>query len=152
MLNNLQNPLALIGRIMLAVLFVTSGFSKIVGFSGTVGYIASKGLPMASLGAVIAIVVEFGGGLALLFGFKTRWVALVMAIFTLAAGVLFHNFWAVPADQVMNTTIHFWKNISIAGGMLMVAAFGAGSISIDAKAGSRAPAQVSGLSAQTKAF
>jgi putative oxidoreductase len=133
MLNNFQNPLALIGRIMLALLFITSGFGKITGFDGTVGYIASHGLPLASVGAVIAIICEFFGGIALILGYKTRWVGLVMAIFTVAAGIFFHNYWAVPADQVANMTIHFWKNISIAGGLLMVAAFGAGSISLDAK-------------------
>jgi putative oxidoreductase len=133
MLNQLQNPLALVGRILLALLFITSGFGKITGFDGTVGYIASKGLPFAALGAVIAIVVEVGGGLAVLFGFFTRPVALVMAIFTLAAAVFFHNYWGVPADQVMNMKIHFWKNISIAGGFLMLSAFGPGAFSVDAK-------------------
>jgi putative oxidoreductase len=133
MLTNLQNPLALIARILLALLFIQSGFGKITGFDGTVGYIASAGLPLASLGAVIAIVCEFFGGIALIVGYKTRWVGLVMAIFTVAAGLFFHKYWAVPADQVMNTWIHFWKNISIAGGLLMVAAFGAGSISLDGK-------------------
>jgi putative oxidoreductase len=135
MLNNLQNPLALLGRILLSVLFITAGFHKITGFDGTVGYIASKGLPLAPLGAVIAIVCEFGGGLAVLVGFCTRWVALVMAVFTLAAAVFFHNYWALPADQVQNMFIHFWKNVSIAGGFLMLAAFGPGSISVDAKRG-----------------
>jgi putative oxidoreductase len=133
MLNNLQNPLALLGRILLAILFVTSGFGKITGFEGTVGYIASHGLPLATLGAIIAILCEFVGGIALILGFMTRWVALIMAVFTIAAGIFFHNFWAVPADQVMNMTIHFWKNVSIAGGLLMVAAFGPGAFSIDAK-------------------
>ena len=133
MLDNLQNPLALLGRILLAALFITSGFHKITGFEATVGYIASKGLPLASLGAVIAIVVEFFGGIAVLVGFQTRWVALVMAIFTLAAGIFFHNFWSVPADQVQNMFIHFWKNVSIAGGFLMLAAFGPGTISLDAR-------------------
>ena len=133
MFGNLQNPLALIGRILLAILFITSGFGKIAGFEGTAGYIASKGLPMASVVAALTIVVELGGGLALLFGFFTRWAALALAVFTVLAGLIFHAYWAVPADQVMNMTIHFWKNISIAGGMLMVAAFGPGSISVDAR-------------------
>jgi putative oxidoreductase len=133
MLNQLQNPLALVGRILLALLFITSGFGKITGFEGTVGYIASKGLPLAALGAVIAVVVEFGGGLAVLFGFFTRPVALVMAVFTVAAAVFFHNYWGVPADQVMNMKIHFWKNVSIAGGFLLLAAFGPGAYSVDAK-------------------
>lgn len=133
MLNNLQNPLALLGRILLSLLFIMSGWHKITGFDSTVGYIASKGLPLASLGAVIAIVVEFFGGLAVLVGFHTRWVALVMAIFTIVAGIFFHNYWALPPDQVQAMFIHFWKNVSIAGGYLMLAAYGPGSISIDAK-------------------
>jgi putative oxidoreductase len=128
-----QDPLALLARILLSVLFITSGFGKIGGFDGTVGYIASKGLPLASLGAVIAIVVELGGGLAVLAGFCTRWVAPVMAIFTVAAAIFFHAYWSVPADQVMNMHIHFWKNISIAGGFLLLAAFGPGAYSVDAR-------------------
>lgn len=133
LLNNYQNPLALVGRLLLAILFVTSGFSKISGFEGTVGYITAHGLPLPAFAAVVAIVIELGGGLALVFGFVTRWAALTMAVFTVAAAVFFHNFWAVPADQVMNTTIHFWKNVSITGGLLMVVAFGPGSISLDAR-------------------
>jgi len=135
MLNNLQNPLALVGRILLALIFITAGFGKITGFDGTVGYIASKGVPMASLAALLAIVVELGGGLAVAVGFMTRWAALALAVFSLLAGFIFHAYWAVPADQVMNTQIHFWKNVSIAGGFLVLAAFGAGAISIDAKRG-----------------
>lgn len=133
MLNNLQNPLALLGRIMLAILFITSGFGKIGGFEGTAGYIASKGLPMASVVAALTIVIELGGGLAILFGFFTRWVALALAVFTVLAGLIFHAYWAVPPEQVMNVQIHFWKNISIAGGFLILAAFGPGGISLDAK-------------------
>ena len=135
MLTTLQNPLALIGRILLAMIFITSGFGKITGFDGTVGYIASKGLPMGAVVAVIAIVVELGGGLAVAFGFMTRWAALALAVFSVLAGLIFHNFWGVPADQVMMQQINFWKNISIAGGFLVLAAFGPGAISIDAKRG-----------------
>jgi len=130
-----QNTVALAGRILLALIFVISGFGKIGGFEGTVGYIASKGLPFAALGAVIAIVVEFLGGIALILGLYTRWVALAMALFTLAAAVFFHNFWAVPAEQMMNQNIHFMKNISIIGGLLTVFAFGAGAFSLDARRG-----------------
>lgn len=135
MLNNLQKPLALVGRILLALIFITSGFSKIGGFDGTVGYIASKGLPMAALAAVLAIVIELGGGLAVAVGFMTRWAALALAVFSVVAGFIFHNYWGVPAEQVMAQQINFWKNISIAGGFLVLAAFGAGAISIDAKRG-----------------
>jgi len=132
MFNSLQNPLALIGRILLALIFITSGFGKIAGFAGTAGYIASKGLPLASVVAALTIVVELGGGLAILFGFATRWAALALAVFSVLAGVIFHNYWAVPADQVMMQQINFWKNIAIAGGFLMVAAYGPGAISVDA--------------------
>lgn len=133
MFQQFQNPLALAARILMALLFLLSGFGKITGFAGTAGYIASKGLPLPELGAVIAIVVEFGGALALIAGFQTRWVALVMAVFTVIAGVLFHNYWAMPADQVMINQIMFLKNLSIAGGLLMMSAYGAGSLSLDAK-------------------
>ena len=124
---------ALVGRILLAVMFITSGFGKITGFENTVGYIASKGLPLPQLGAIIAIVVEFGCGILLLIGYKARWAALALAIFTLAAGVLFHNYWAAEAAQKMGQQINFWKNVSITGGMLMVFAFGPGRYSVDRK-------------------
>ncbi|MES2228263.1 MAG: DoxX family protein [Pseudomonadota bacterium] len=133
MFNRLQNPLALIGRVMLALIFITSGFSKIGGFEGTAGYIASRGLPLASVVATLTILVELGGGLAVAFGFLTRWAALALAIFSVLAGLIFHAYWAVPADQVMSMQINFWKNISIAGGFLVLAAFGPGAISVDAK-------------------
>ena len=100
------------------------------------GYIASKGLPMASIAAVIAIVIELGGGLAVVFGFLTRWAALALAVFSVVAAFIFHAYWGVPAEQVMMQQINFWKNISIAGGFLVLAAFGPGAISIDAKRGS----------------
>lgn len=133
MFQQFQNPLALAARVLMSVLFLISGFGKIVGFGGTAGYIASKGLPLPEVGAAIAVVVEFGGALALLAGFQTRVVALVMAVFTIAAGVLFHNYWAMPAEQVMINQIMFMKNLSIAGGLLMLSAFGAGTLSMDAK-------------------
>ena len=136
MFNTLQNPLALLGRILLALIFITSGFGKIGGFDGVVGYIASKGLPMPAVVAALTILIELGGGLAIAFGFMTRWAALALAVFSLLAGLIFHAYWAVPADQVMNMQINFWKNVAIAGGFLALAAFGPGAISVDAK---RAP-------------
>ena len=132
---SMQNPLALVGRVLLALIFVTSGFGKIMGFDGATGYIASKGLPAPALFAVVAIVIELGGGLAVLFGFYSRWAALALAVFTVAAALLFHNFWVVPPAQVMEQQINFWKNISITGGFLLLAAFGPGAISLDARRG-----------------
>ncbi len=128
---NVQDTAALVGRILLALIFITSGFGKITGFEGTVGHIASKGLPLPQVGAIIAIVVELGGGILLAIGFKARWAALALAIFTLAAGILFHNYWAVEAAQKTFQQINFWKNIAITGGMLMAFAFGPGRYSVD---------------------
>ncbi|MFO1278221.1 MAG: DoxX family protein [Burkholderiaceae bacterium] len=133
MFNTLQNPLTLTGRLLLALLFLPAGLMKIGGFAGTVGYIASKGLPMPALGAVIAIVVEVLGGLALLAGFGTRVAALVLAVFTVAASVIFHAYWAVPAEAQMVQQLMFFKNIAVVGGLLVLAAHGAGGWSLDAK-------------------
>ena len=128
---NVTNSAALVGRILLAIMFITSGFGKLTGFDGTVGYIASKHLPLPQVAAIIAILAELGGGLLLLVGFKARWAALGLAIFTLAAGFLFHDFWNADAASKMMQSINFWKNVTIAGGMLMVFAFGPGRYSID---------------------
>jgi putative oxidoreductase len=130
---NVTNGAALVGRILLALIFITSGFGKVTGFDGTVGYIASKGLPLAQIAAIIAIVAELGGGLMLAVGFKARWAALALAIFTLATGLLFHDFWNADAAAKMGQTINFWKNISMTGGMLMAFAFGPGAFSVDKK-------------------
>ena len=128
---NVQNTAALVGRILLVLMFLTSGFGKVTGFEGTVGYIASKHLPLPQVGAIIAILCELGAGILLLVGFKARWAALVLAIFTLAAGILFHDYWNADAAAKMGQQINFWKNVSITGGMLMVFAFGPGRYSLD---------------------
>ena len=133
-----KNALALIGRILLAALFVPAGFSKIGGFEGTAGYIASVGLPLPQVGAAIAIVVELGLGLMLLAGWRSRLSALVIAVFTVVAGIFFHNFWAAPADQVMMQQINFFKNLAIAGGLLFIAAYGPGAWSLDARSAGNA--------------
>ena len=126
-----HDALALLGRILLAALFIPAGFSKLTGFAGTVGYIGSVGLPLPADGAALAILVELGFGVLLLVGFKTRWVAFVLALFTVAAAVFFHNYWALPAEKAFVNQLMFWKNIAIAGGLLAFAAFGPGRLSID---------------------
>ena len=132
-MSSLQNPIALIGRLLLAYLFIPAGIGKITGFAGTVGYIASKGLPMPEVLAALAIVVEIGAGIALLIGFKTRWSALLLALFTLGAAVFFHNYWGVPADQQMVQQLMFTKNLGIAGGLLAMAALGGGALGLDGR-------------------
>jgi putative oxidoreductase len=133
MFNALQNPLSLTGRILLALLFLPAGLSKIGGFAGTAGYIASKGLPLPEVAAAIAIAIEIGGALALLAGFGTRLAALVLAVFTLVATFVFHNYWAMPADAQMMQQLMFFKNIAVVGGLLVLAAWGAGAWSVDAR-------------------
>ncbi|MDZ4292010.1 MAG: DoxX family protein [Burkholderiales bacterium RIFCSPHIGHO2_02_FULL_66_10] len=132
-MHTLQNPLALLSRLLLAVLFLPAGIGKITGFAGTAGYIASVGLPMPTVAAAVAIAVEVLGGLALIVGFGTRWAALALALFTLGASFFFHNYWAMPAEQQMMQQLMFMKNIGVTGGLLALAAFGAGAFSLDAR-------------------
>lgn len=135
MLNALQNPLALIGRVLLALLFVPAGFGKLMGFAGTVGYIASKGVPLPEVAAGIAVAVELGLGILLLVGYQARWAALGIGLFTLVITFIFHNFWAVAPEMMMMQKMNFFKNLAIAGGLLTVAAWGAGAWSLDGKRG-----------------
>ena len=121
----------LVARILLALMFVIAGFGKIGGFEGTAGYIASKGLPLPQLGAAIAIVVELAGGIMLVVGWKARWAALAIAVFTAVATVIFHNFWAMTGADAGMQRLMFMKNVSVIGGLLAVYAFGPGRLSID---------------------
>jgi len=129
----LQNGLTLLGRLALAALFLPAGLSKISGFEGTVGYIHSVGLPLAALAAVIAILIEIGGGLALIAGLFTRSAALILAAFTAVASILFHAYWAAPAEQAFMQQLMFYKNVGVAGGLLILAAHGAGAWAFGAK-------------------
>ena len=131
MLSSLQNPLSLTGRALLALLFLPAGFAKLTGFAGTVGYIASKGVPFPELAAAAAVGIELGLGMLLLIGWQARWAALGIAFFTVVITFIFHKFWAVPAEQVMQQQQAFFKNIAVVGGLLTVAAWGPGAWSFD---------------------
>jgi putative oxidoreductase len=133
MSKSIQNSLNLAARVLFAVLFLPAGISKLTGFAGTVGYIASVGLPLPSLGAVLALAVEILGSAALLAGYGTRVAALALALFTLVASFFFHAFWAAPADQAFVVQLLFFKNIAVVGGLLALAASGAGDWSLDAR-------------------
>ena len=137
MFASLQNPLAFVGRLLLAALFLPAGIDKLTGFAGTVGYISSVGMPLPTVAAALALAVEILGGLALVFGFGTRIAALVLAFFTLVASFYFHAYWAVPADQQMVMELLFFKNVAVVGGLLVLAAFGAGGWSVDGQRGAR---------------
>jgi putative oxidoreductase len=120
--------LPLAGRILLSAIFVLSGISKISAPAATLAYISSVGLPFAHLGFAIAILVELVGGVALVLGYRTRLVAAVLALFTVATALAFHS---NLGDQ--NQLIHFFKNIAMAGGLLQIVAYGAGRFSLDAR-------------------
>ncbi|MGE5524601.1 MAG: DoxX family protein [Rhodospirillaceae bacterium] len=132
--------IALAGRIALALIFLWSGYGKLADIQGTVGYMSAHHMPAANVLVWLALILELIGGAMLLVGWRARWAALALAAFTLLAGLIFHNFWAVPPDQALNQTIHFMKNIAIIGGLLQVAAFGPGRYSIDGKQAESRPA------------
>lgn len=118
--------LPLIGRVLIGLPFAMSGLGKLATYGPTTAMITAAGLPLPPLAYVVAVALELGGGLLLIAGYQVRYVALALAVFCVAAGVSFHsNF----ADQ--NQMIHFLKNVMMAGGLLQIAAFGAGAISLD---------------------
>ena len=125
---NSTSYLAFAGRVLIGVPFAMSGLSKLAAYGATTAMIGAVGLPVPPLAYAVAVAVELGGGLLLIAGFQTRIVAIALALFSLATALSFHsNF----ADQ--NQMIHFLKNIMMAGGLLQVVAFGAGSFSIDSR-------------------
>lgn len=128
-----QDAFYLAARLLLVALFLPAGIGKLTGFAGTVGYISSVGLPLPSVGAALAAAIEIVGSLALLFGFRTRSAALVLAVFTLVASVFFHAYWSAPADQAFVAQLLFFKNIAVVGGLLALVASGAGGWSLDAR-------------------
>jgi putative oxidoreductase len=121
----------LLARVLIAYIFIRGGFGKLTNLSGTSAYMASHHLPAPYFFAVLAGAVEFFGSLLVLVGFKTRWAALVMALFTLTASFIGHPFWSVPAAEYMGQLTHFNKNLAIIGGFLALFAAGPGAISID---------------------
>ena len=123
-MDKLQALSAPIGRLLLSMIFIFSGFTKITGYAATQGYMEAMGVPGMLLPLVIA--VELLGGIAILLGFKARLVAILMAGFSVVSALLFHQFWI--DESQMNP---FMKNIAMAGGFLMIFAHGAGAYSID---------------------
>lgn len=121
-------PLA--GRVLIALIFIVSGFGKIAGFAGTSGYMASKGLPVVPVLLVLTIIVELGGGLMVLLGIKARWASTALLLFMIPVTLIFHPFWAVDAASAQMQQIMFLKNLAIMGGLLYIAAFGAGPYSL----------------------
>lgn len=119
---------ALIGRILIAAIFLLSGFAKLTAPAATIAYIQTAGLPAPSLAYGIALLAELGGGILLVIGYRTRLVAAGLALFALATALGFHHDFA---DQ--NQFIHFFKNVAMAGGLLQIVAFGGGRLRVDAR-------------------
>lgn len=114
------------GRLMIGLPFAISGLSKLAAYGATTGMISAAGLPLPPLAFVVAVAVELGGGVLLIAGYRARLVAVALAVFSLTTAAFFHNNFA---DQ--NQMIHFLKDVMIAGGLLQIAAFGAGALSVD---------------------
>jgi putative oxidoreductase len=134
---NVQPAVAAAARVLLAALFLVSGVEKVFAPAMIQGYIASAGLPFPPLVYAITVVIEVGAGALLLVGFQTRLMAGVLAAFTVAAALIFHRALGDP-----NQFVHFMKNLAIAGGLLHIAAVGAGAVSLDGYTleGRRSPA------------
>jgi putative oxidoreductase len=129
--DNQKDVVILVARMLLMVLFVMFGWSKLTGFSATVAYMTSTGAPVPELSAIIAVVMEFVVGIALVVGFFTRPLALVLAVYTLGTAFIGHHYWNMTGAAQYDNMIHFYKNISVIGGLLMLCVTGAGRYSID---------------------
>lgn len=128
-----KNEIILAARVLLMVLFILFGWSKLTGFSGTVGYMASLGAPAPTLAAGIAVIMEFFVGIAIVLGFYTRPLALIFALYTIATALIGHKFWTMTGADAYANEINFFKNVSIMGGLLLLAVTGPGKYSLDRK-------------------
>jgi putative oxidoreductase len=131
--DNQRDGILLVARILLMVLFILFGWQKLTGFAGTVNYMISDGLPLPTLAAIIAVVVELGFGLLIAVGFFTRPIAVIFAVYTVATAFIGHRYWALTGMEQYMGMINFYKNISIAGGLLLLAVTGPGRYAIDRK-------------------
>ncbi|CAJ0811758.1 Inner membrane protein YphA [Ralstonia wenshanensis] len=125
-----RDELILLARILMMVLFVMSGWGKLTGFQGTVGYMASTGAPMPLAAAAVAVVMEFGVGIALLIGLWTRPLAILMALFVLGTSFIAHSYWDMEGAMEAANKIQFYKNLSIMGGLFLLAAVGPGKYAV----------------------
>lgn len=128
---NQKNALILLARVFLMVLFLIFGWMKLTNFSATAAHMAETGVPAPMLATVIAIAMEFFAGIAIVLGFYVRPLAAIYVIYTLATGFLGHHYWDMSGPAYMANLTNFYKNVSIAGGLLLLAVTGAGKYSLD---------------------
>ena len=131
----IRDAVILVARILLVLLYLIFGWDKLIDYSGTVGYMTQVGAPMPPVAALVAIVVEVFVAIAIVLGVWTRPLAVLLAFYTLASGIIGHHYWTMTgADQYENTT-NFYKNVSIMGGFFLLYVTGAGKYSVDARLG-----------------
>ena len=126
-----KDELILVARVLMMILFVLFGWSKLTDFTGTVSLMVTEGAPLPTVAAVIAVVMEFFVGIAIVLGFYTRPLALLLALYTLAAAMIAHHYWTMLGGERVDNMIHFYKNVSIAGALLLLSVTGPGRYSID---------------------
>jgi putative oxidoreductase len=125
--------LSLVARALLGALFMVAGIRGALAFAGTAAYMGRLGFPLPEVAAVLTIAIEVGGSALLIIGWKTRWAALLLALFAAIAAFAGHRFWQVHASQYTNELHHFLKDLAVAGGMLMIALNGPGRLSVDGR-------------------
>jgi putative oxidoreductase len=131
--DKVANEAILIARVLLVALFLIFGWGKMTNYAGAVSYMAQTGTPVPPLAAIVAIVVEFFVSFGILVGVFTRPLAILLALYTLVTAFLGHHYWTMTGDAQYDNMTHFYKNISIVGGFLLLYVTGAGRYSIDAR-------------------
>ncbi|CAK9889784.1 MULTISPECIES: DoxX family protein [Pseudomonas] len=131
--DNQRDVIILLARILLMILFVMSGWSKLTGFEGTVSYLASLGAPAPTVAAAVAVIMEFFVAIILILGFYTRPLAFLFALFVIGTALIGHPFWNMVEPAKAANTVQFFKNMSIVGGLLLLSVTGAGRFSVDGR-------------------
>ncbi|HET6632790.1 MAG TPA: DoxX family protein [Rhodanobacteraceae bacterium] len=131
LLDGWKNELLLLARILLVILFVVFGYFKLTDFGGTVAEMTGAGLPIPTVAAIVVIIIEFFMGIAIVVGFFTRPLALLLAVYTLATAFIAHHYWTMDGAAQGANMINFYKNVSIMGGFLLLCLTGPGKYSID---------------------
>ena len=120
-----------VGRLLMALIFLMSGYGKVTAFAPTAAAMAGKGMPMSEALLVCAIAIEIVAGVLLVIGWKTRIAALALIVFLVPATLYFHDYWNYPQEEVRNQRNHFMKNVTILGALVFVIGMGAGPLSVD---------------------
>ena len=121
----------LLGRALLSAIFIIAGITKITGFEHTAAYMDSKGLPMTGLLLILTILIELGGGLMILIGWQARWAAISIFLFLIPVTLIFHPYWLFTGQEATHQFHSFFKNLAIMGGLVYIATYGSGPLSLD---------------------